>query len=165
MISLKPLLKLKQIYCWFNFLAFHLARIRWNFCLASSGMGFQKKQKQFDASLYYVDCCSLVFLGGQLRDLWCIATSKSLVCIRSSTFRPHWKLFFLLHPFVTVSMKDLYFLCIEVLRPYDAHVLSLSPWTGFQYFPAQILLMSHCSCLCCGRMRSLESVCGRISPL
>lgn len=104
-------------------------------------MGFQRKKKQFDASLYCADCSCLALLGGR-RDQRCTAMPKALVCFRSYTFRLHWKLFFPLYPFLTVSVKDLPFLCIEDLRPYDPHLLSWTPWIGFQYFPTQVLLYS-----------------------
>lgn len=103
-------------------------------------MGFQKKKKQFDTSLYCVDCSYLVFLAGRLV-IWDVLVHLKHWCVPDllSGFIENYFLILLCHCF---SERFTFFLCIEVLRPYDPHLLSLTPWIGFQDFPVQVLLYS-----------------------
>lgn len=125
MISLKPLLKLKEIYCWFNFFAFHLARLRWNFCLASSGIEWAfKKNKAIWCIIVLCRLLLLDVLRRQTCDLRFIATSKASVCIKS-TFRLYWKLFFLFYPLSLFQWK-IYPFCAS--RSWDPMIPVSYPW-------------------------------------
>lgn len=131
-------------------------------------MGFQKKKKQFDASLSYVDCCYLVFWGGSLV-IWDVLLHLKHRCV-SNLLLGFIENYFFFYTLLSLFQWKICPSCAS--RSWDPMIPISCPWLHGQAFSTSQhkyscilhstepdLLMSRCSRSCWGRMQSLESVC------